>query len=94
MVEPVTASIIAASIAAAAQGAGAGMSAAASRKAARRQTKEDKRATLADMYNKALAREMDMYKFYSEQGGLNAARRADLLQDAASGFRQSLLGGG
>lgn len=94
MVDPATATLIAASLAAAAQGASSGMGAAASKKAAKRQAKEDKRATLADMYNKALAREMDMYKFYSEQGGLNAARRADLLQDAASGFRQSLLGGG
>jgi hypothetical protein len=93
MVDPATASLIAASIAAASQGASAGMSAAATKKAAKRQAKEDKRATLADMYNKALAREMELYKFQSEQGGLNAARRADLLQDAASGFRQSLLGG-
>lgn len=94
MVDPATATIIAASIAAAAQGAGSGMGAAAQKKAAKRQAKETKRQTLADMYNKALQRELELFKSTSEQSGLNAARRASLLQDTASGFRQSLLGGG
>lgn len=92
--DPVTGSIIAASIAAAAQGAGSAMGASASGKAAKREAKENKRKTLADMYNKALQRELELYKHSSEQGGLNSARRASILQDTASGFRQALLGGG
>lgn len=91
--EPATATLIAAALAAAAQGASAGMGAAAGKKAAKRQAKETKRETLADMYNKALQRELELHKSSTEQAGLNSARRASLLQDTASGFRQSLLGG-
>lgn len=92
MVDPATATIIAASIAAAAKGTGDAMSSSASAKAEKRKAKEMKRQTLADMYNKALGRELDLYKFNQEQSGTNTARRNAALQESANAFIRSLTG--
>lgn len=63
-----------------------GMSASGSKKTA----KETKRQTLADMYNKALQRQMDQYKFAQENSGNNTARRAAALQETSNQFGRAL----
>ena len=65
---------------------------ASSAKARKKEAKESKRQTLADMYNKALERQLSQSKFSQEQGGNTAARRASLLQEMASGFSKNLTG--
>lgn len=62
----------------------------AGKKGSKRQAKESRRQTLADMYNKALQRELDVYKHNQEQGAGTAARRAAALQETASGFTRAL----
>lgn len=74
------------------EGLGSGMQAGASKAAGKKQAKEMKRATLADMLNKALGRELDLYKFTSEQGGINTGRRAAALQETANSFIRALTG--
>ncbi len=90
--EPATMTALAAITSAALQGLGSGFGGAAQAKAEKRKAKEMKRQTLADMYNKALQREFDLYRFGQEQGGANTARRAAALQETANGFSRSLLG--
>lgn len=92
MVDPGTATIIAASLAAAAQGASGAMGSASNAKAEKRKAKEMKRQTLADMYNKALGRELDLYKFTKENESTNTARRSAALQESANAFIRSLTG--
>lgn len=74
------------------QGAGSAMGGASSAKAEKKKAKEMKRQTLADMYNKALQREFDLFRHEQEMGGTNTARRAAALQEMANGFSRSLLG--
>ncbi len=90
--DPATIAALATVTAAALQGGGAAMGGAASAKAQKKQAKETKRQTLADMYNKALQREFDTYRFSQEQGGTNTARRNAALQETANGFSRSLIG--
>lgn len=90
--EPATMAALATVTAAALQGGGSALGGASQAKAMKKQAKETKRQTLADMYNKALQREFDLYRFGQEQGGTNTARRNAALQETANGFSRSLLG--
>lgn len=90
--DPATIAALATVTAAAFQGGGAAMGGSAQGKAMKKQAKETKRQTLADMYNKALQREFDLYRFNQEQSGTNTARRNAALQETANGFSRSLLG--
>lgn len=90
--DPATITAIAAVTAAALKGGGDAMAGSAQGKGLKRQAKESKRQTLADMYNKALQREMDLFKFNQEQGGTNTARRAAALQETSNGFTRALTG--
>jgi hypothetical protein len=72
------------------QAGGSAMGGAANAKAAKKQAKEMKRQTLADMYNKALQRQLDYFKFNQEQEGTNTARRTAALQEMANGFTRAL----
>ena len=72
------------------QGGGSAMGGIAQGKATKRGAKETKRQTLADMYNKALQREFDLFRFEQEQGGNNTARRTAAMQEAANGFTRAL----
>lgn len=66
------------------------MSSSAAAKAKKREAKEMKRQTLADMYNKALQRQLEFSKFNQEQEGTNTARRVAALQEMANGFTRAL----
>lgn len=90
--DPGTITALATVLSAAAKGAADSFGSASSKKAEYKKAKEMKRKTLAELYNSALDREMNLHKFTSEQGGLNSARRMQALQEAANGFRQSLSG--
>lgn len=59
--------------------------------ASRKSKKEAKRQTLADMYNKALAREMEALKFESSQGGDLDFQRGKALKRTANEFTKSLV---
>lgn len=59
--------------------------------ASRKSKKEAKRQTLADMYNKALARELEALKFESSQGGDLAFQRGKALKRTANEFTKSLV---
>lgn len=91
--DPATITAIAMITAAALKGGSSMMQGAAGNKNAKRDAKEMKRRTMADLYGKALGRELDLYKFTSEMGGANTANRASALQNTANGFRQALVGG-
>lgn len=86
------ATVTAASIKGGVDAAGSSSQSSAQAKGSKRQAKESKRQTLADMYNKALQREFDLYRFNQEQSGTNTARRNAALQETANGFSRSLLG--
>lgn len=79
--------------ASAAQGGGQALSGASSARAEKKRAKESKRQTLADMYNKALQRQFDQYRFDREQDANSTSRRSSALQDTANGFSRSLLKG-
>ena len=73
------------------EGFSSGMSALAKAGASKRSKKEANRETLAEMLNKALAREFDLNRFISTQGGENAFNRGKALRTTANEFTKSMM---
>ncbi len=90
--DPATMTALATVASSALQGAGSMFGGGAQAKAAKKEAKEMKRQTLADILNKALGRELDLYKFTKEQeSGMTKSKMA-ALQEAANGFTRALTG--
>lgn len=78
-------------IAASGEGLKGGLDALSRAGASKKSKKEAKRQTLADMYNKALARELEALKFESSQGSDLAFQRGKAMKRAANEFTKSLI---
>lgn len=87
MVDPISASIVAAAIAAA-----AGANAYAQDKAGKRMAKEDKKRTRADFTMDLLKQHLESQKATRKSQNERALSRTKALQNGANEFRSSLLG--
>lgn len=73
------------------QGLSSGLNAMGQAGASKKTKKEAKRQTLADMLNKALAREFDLNRFISSHGGEMAFNRGKALRSTANEFTKSMM---
>lgn len=78
----------------AAQGAGSGMTAAAANSGSVAESREAKRRTLANIFNKAMKRRMALGKVKQEYGDEMNDYQSQAMQQVARGFAEALQGSG